>query len=152
MTRERAILGELIKGKLQREGYLEENDAVKLDTLQSYGRDHISLKKIKDKVFLEDLNKYPNINGENLRNEIANFHNIESDQIILGCGSDETLLFAALSFCQSGDEIIHAEHGFEMYSIIAKVVGAVSKLAKEENYKISVKSICNEISPATKLI
>ena len=51
MTRERAILGELIKGKLQREGYLEENDAVKLDTLQSYGRDHISLKKIKDKVY-----------------------------------------------------------------------------------------------------
>jgi|TARA_B110000305_G_C19311412_1_gene574160 hypothetical protein len=51
MTRERAILGELIKGKLQRLGYLEENDAVKLDTLQSYGIDYISLKKIKDKVY-----------------------------------------------------------------------------------------------------
>ena len=62
------------------------------------------------------------------------------------------MLFAALAFCQSGDEIIHAEHGFEMYPIIAKVVGAVSKLAKEVNYKISVSSICDQLTPATKLI
>ena len=48
------------------------------------------------------------------------------------------LYFCSFAFCQSGDEIIHAEHGFEMYSIIAKVVGAVSKLAKEENYKLSL--------------
>ena len=61
-------------------------------------------------------------------------------------------MFAALAFCQSGDEIIHAEHGFEMYSIIAKIVGAVSKPAKELNYKVSVKSILAELTPATKII
>jgi len=99
-----------------------------------------------------DLNRYPEINGETLRSKLADLHKININQIILGCGSDETLLFAALSFCQSGDEIIHAEHGFEMYPIISKVVGAVSKLAKEDNYKVSVKSICDEITPATKII
>ena len=109
-------------------------------------------KKIKSKLSFNHLYKYPEINGHTLRNKIALLHKIKSDQIVLGCGSDETLLFAALAFCKSGDEIIHAEHGFEMYPIIAKIVGAVSKLAKEENYKISVKSIFNEISPATKLI
>ena len=87
-------------------------------------------KNINSHINIDNLNRYPEISGEKLRKQISNFHNIESDQIILGCGSDETLLFAALSFCQSGDEIIHAEHGFEMYSIIAKVVGAVSKLSK----------------------
>ena len=51
---------------------------------------------------------------------------------MLGCGSDEALLIAALAFCQDGDEIIHAEHGFEMYSIITKIVGATSKLIKED--------------------
>ena len=65
-----------------------------------------------------------------MREEIAKLNKLEKDQIVLGCGSDETLLFAALSFCQFGDEIIHAEHGFEMYPIIAKVVGAVSKISK----------------------
>ena len=99
-----------------------------------------------------DLNLYPEISGITLREEIAKLNKLERDQIVLGCGSDETLLFAALSFCQFGDEIIHAEHGFEMYPIIAKVVGAVSKLAKEVDYKVSVHSICDQLTPATKLI
>ena len=98
------------------------------------------------------MHRYPEISGITLRSELAKFHNINAEQIVLGCGSDENLLFAALSFCQPGDEIIHAHHGFEMYPIISKVVGAVSKLAKEENYKVSVQSICDQITPATKLI
>ncbi len=98
------------------------------------------------------LNRYPEISGETLRKNISKFHNLNSEQIVLGCGSDETLLFAALSFCKPGDEIIHAEHGFEMYPIIAKIVGAVSKLAKEKDYQVSVESICEQLTPATKLI
>ena len=109
-------------------------------------------KKIFSITMDNNLNRYPEISGITLRNEIAKLHKIKKDQIILGCGSDEALLFAALSFCQFGDEIIHAEHGFEMYPIIAKVVGAVSKLAKEKDYKISVQSICDQLTPATKLI
>jgi histidinol-phosphate aminotransferase len=109
-------------------------------------------KQIAGVISTDTLNRYPEISGNTLRDEIAKFFNLKSNQIILGCGSDETLLFAALSFCQSGDEIIHAEHGFEMYPIIAKVVGAVSKLAKEDNYKINVQSICDQLTPATKLI
>ena len=109
-------------------------------------------KKIDRNISAENLHRYPEISGETLRKEIARIHNIEFNQIILGCGSDETLLFSALAFCQYGDEIIHAEHGFEMYSIITKVVGAVSKLAKETNYRITVQSICDQLTPATKLI
>jgi len=109
-------------------------------------------KKILSSALNHNLNRYPEISGITLREEIAKLHQLEKDQIVLGCGSDETLLFAALSFCQSGDEVIHAEHGFEMYPIITKVVGAVSKLAKENNYKISVQSVCDQLTPATKII
>ena len=112
----------------------------------------VRVKKINLKIDLENLKRYPEISGETLREKLSKVYNLESDQIILGCGSDEILLFSALSFCQSGDEIIHAEHGFEMYPIIAKVVGAVSKLAKEKNYKITVPSICEQLTSATKLI
>ena len=109
-------------------------------------------KNININTGIKNLNRYPEVNGETLRKKISELHSLEPEQIILGCGSDETLLFAALAFCQSGDEIIHAEHGFEMYSIIAKVVGAVSKLAKEINYRITVSSICEQLTSATKLI
>ena len=109
-------------------------------------------KKINSSIKLENLNRYPDISGRLVREKIANTHHIESEQIVLGCGSDETLLFAALAFCQSGDEIIHSEYGFEMYSIIAKVMGAYSKLAKETNYKMTVSSICEQLTPSTKII
>jgi len=108
--------------------------------------------KIDSNFDIRSLNRYPEISGHTLRKELAKFHKIEAEQIVLGCGSDETLLFAALSFCQSGDEIIHSENGFAMYSIITKIVGSVSKLAKEINYKLTVKSICDQLTPATKLI
>ena len=38
-----------------------------------------------------ELNRYPEISGITLRKEIAKSNKIEHDQIILGCGSDETL-------------------------------------------------------------
>ena len=108
---------------------------------------------MKKKEILLNTNRYPNIDGTKLREELASVNNLDSSRIVLGCGSDETLLFAALAFCQDGDEIIHAQYGFEMYSIISKVVGATSKLIKEdENFKIKVNSILNEVTPSTKII
>ena len=133
-------------GKSNIEGF---DEVIKLSSNEnSFGPSE----NIFDSLTYDNINRYPEINGVSLRKKLAKINNIESDQIILGCGSDETLLFAALSFCQFGDEIIHAEHGFEMYSIIAKVIGAVSKLAIEKDYKVSVQSICNQLTPATKLI
>ena len=62
------------------------------------------------------------------------------------------LLFAALSFCKDGDEIIQAEHGFEMYPIIAKIVGATSKYAKEDSsYQVSIQSICDQVTEGNKI-
>ena len=55
MSKKRVLLGEFIKGKLQREGHLEENQRITSDTLKSYGRDYISLKKINDKTYLLDF-------------------------------------------------------------------------------------------------
>ena len=91
-----------------------------------------------DKIILKEnsLHRYPEINGQTLREQLSTLHSIQSDQIILGNGSDEILLMVALAFCHPGDEIIHARHGFEMYPIIAKTVGAVSVIAEEINYKV----------------
>ena len=105
------------------------------------------------KKITNSLNRYPEISGLTLRKEIAKLHNIDHNRIVLGCGSDENLLFAALSFCKDGDEIIQAEHGFEMYPIIAKIVGATSKYAKEDStYQVSIESIYDQLTEATKLI
>ena len=119
----------------------------------SYGPSPKVMKVIKKEEILLNAHRYPNIDGFKLREKLASINNLDPNRIILGCGSDETLLFAALSFCQDGDEIVHAQHGFEMYSIISKIVGATSKLVKEDrSFKINVSSILNEVTPSTKII
>jgi len=104
-------------------------------------------KKISDK-----LSRYPELTAESLQLAIANKHNLNSDQIICGTGSDEILIFTVLAFCSPGDEVIHAQHSFEMYPIITKYAGAESILASEIDYKVNIDSIINKISNSTKII
>ena len=130
------------------------NNIIKLSSNEnSYGPSPKVLEKINLQETLSNSHRYPNIDGAKLRDKLASINNLNANQIVLGCGSDETLLFVALAFCQDGDEIIHAQHGFEMYSIITKIVGATSKLVKEdENFKVTVTSILDQVTPSTKII
>ena len=130
------------------------NNIIKLSSNESsYGPSPKVLEKLNLQETLSNSHRYPNIDGAKLRDKLATINNLNANQIVLGCGSDETLLFTALAFCQDGDEIIHAQHGFEMYSIITKIVGATSKLVKEdENFKVTVTSILDEVTPSTKII
>ena len=98
------------------------------------------------------LSRYPELTAESLQLTIANKFNLNSDQIICGTGSDEILIFTVLAFCSSGDEVIHAQHSFEMYPIITKYAGADSILASEIDYKVSIDSIVNNVTSSTKII
>ena len=100
----------------------------------------------------DKLSRYPELTAESLHFAIANKFNLNSDQIVCGTGSDEILIFAVLTFCSPGDEVIHAQHGFEMYPIVTKYAGAESVLASEIDYKISIDSIVDRISNSTKII
>ena len=100
-----------------------------------------------------NLHRYPEIDGSSLRKVISEKFSIDNKRIILGSGSDEVLLFAALAFCQDGDEILHAKHGFEMCSIVSKVVGAVpKKIIEDKNFNLDINNIIDSIKDSTKVI
>jgi len=118
-----------------------------------YGASPKVIDFLEEKKINHDLHRYPEIDGSSLREIIAKNFSIDSNRIILGSGSDEVLLFAALAFCQDGDEILHANHGFEMYSIVSKVVGAVPKKIKEdENFNLNIENLIDQTNEATKVI
>ena len=110
-----------------------------------YGPSPKIIEVLNNENLRRNLHRYPEIDGSTLRKAIAKKHSLQEERIILGSGSDEVLLFAALAFCQDGDEILHATHGFEMYSIVSKVVGAVPKKIIEDlissGYKFNGKSL-----------
>ena len=118
-----------------------------------YGASPKAIELLETKNINHDLHRYPEIDGSTLREAIAKNFSIDSNRIILGSGSDEVLLFAALAFCQDGDEILHANHGFEMYSIVSKVVGAVPKKIKEDvNFNLNIENLIEQTNDATKVI
>mgnify|MGYP001242280382 CR=1 FL=1 len=98
------------------------------------------------------LSRYPELTADSLQNIIGKKHNLNPEQIISGTGSDEILIFTFLTFCSPGDEVIHAQHGFEMYPIMTKYAGAESVLASENDYKININSVIENITESTKII
>ena len=118
-----------------------------------YGPSPKVIEVLDTKNINNDLHRYPEIDGSSLREVISKNFSIDVNRIILGSGSDEILLFAALAFCQDGDEILHADHGFEMYSIVSNVVGAVpKKIQEDENFNLDIKNLISQTNEATKVI
>ena len=99
-----------------------------------------------------DLVRYADGSCSNLRAGLAKKNNIEADQIVCGAGSDEIIALLTMAFAKEGDEIIYSEHGFLMYPISAKRIGAKSVIAKEKNLKTDVSEVLKAISDKTRVI
>ncbi len=112
-----------------------------------------SLKAIEAyKNHANEIFRYADGSCVNLRNALAKKYEIESERIICGAGSDEIIALLAAGFAGVGDEIIYSEHGFLMYPISAKKVGARAVIAKEKNLKTDIEAVLNAISNKTKII
>ncbi len=99
-----------------------------------YGASPKAIELLETKNINHDLHRYPEIDGSSLREAIAKNFSIDSNRIILGSG-------------------LHANHGFEMYSIVSKVVGAVPKKIKEDvNFNLNIENLIDQTNDATKVI
>lgn len=99
-----------------------------------------------------EIARYPDGSCVNLREAIAQKNNIEADRIVCGAGSDEIIALLTSAFASNDDEIIYSEHGFLMYPISAKRVGAKAIKVKEKNLKTDVDAILAAITKKTKII
>lgn len=98
------------------------------------------------------LNRYPNTDHSSLRTAIGEVWNLNPDQIICGVGSDEIIHFLCQAYAGPGDEVIHTEHGFAMYSISARAAGATPVEVPERDRVTDVDAILAACTPATKLV
>ncbi len=87
-----------------------------------------------------------------LRDALARKFGVDSEKIVCGAGSDEILALLTSAFASAGDEIIYSKHGFLMYPISAKRVGAKAVVVEEKNLKADVDAILAAITPKTKMI
>ncbi|MBU3029239.1 histidinol-phosphate transaminase [Paracoccus marinaquae] len=99
-----------------------------------------------------ELHRYPSTDHAALRRAIGEIHRLDPERIICGVGSDEVLQFVTQAYAGTGDEIITTEHGFSMYPILARMVGAVPVTVPEVERRIEVDAILAAVTARTKIV
>ena len=80
-------------------------------------------KKILERFKSLDLNRYPDPDCKKLKIAISARIKVNSNQIVIGNGSDELIQNLMQVFCNAGDTIAFPGPSFAMYAIIAKGMG-----------------------------
>lgn len=73
---------------------------------------------------LDQLARYPDCNGTDLKQAVADFNDVHSSQVTLGNGSNDLLDIIARTFVSHNDAIVYSEYAFIVYSMLAKMIGA----------------------------
>lgn len=98
------------------------------------------------------IHLYPNSNTTVLRQEIAEFYNIDPQWILCGNGSEDTLHLLARTYATEGDEIIFAESAFGLYQIATLAVGAKPTTVPRQNFDLKWEDILEKVTSKTKII
>lgn len=100
----------------------------------------------------ENIHRYPDGGSDVLRNKLAEKYGLEVEQIVCGAGSDELITLLIRAYAGPGDEVLYSQHGFLMYPIAAKGVGAVPVTAAETNMTTSVDALLAAVTDKTKMV
>lgn len=126
-------------------------DVVKLSSNENpFGPSPKAIQAVRESA--ATLHRYPSTDHTSLRAVIAERHGLDADRIICGVGSDEVLQFVAQAYAGPGDEIIHTEHGFSMYPIIARMAGATPVMVAERERRVDVGNILDAVTPQTRIV
>ena len=87
----------------------------------------------------EDLKLYPDPLSLRLKSSAADFHKLESNQVFVSGGSDETLAYAFMAFSQKGDKVYFPDITYGFYKVYAELFEIEAcEIPLKENLSIDV--------------
>jgi len=103
---------------------------------------------------LGQLARYPDGNGYYLKQALADFNDVSADQITLGNGSDDLLDILARSFVGTDDAIVYSQYAFVVYSMLAKMQGAIDIEVPAQRFGHDLKTMSQAVqdNPNTKIV
>ncbi|HHW7578984.1 TPA: histidinol-phosphate transaminase [Mannheimia haemolytica] len=101
---------------------------------------------------LDDLTRYPDSNGFELKTTIAQKFGVQANQITLGNGSNDLLELFAHTFAGEQDEIIYSQYAFIVYPLVTKAINAVAREIPAKNWGHDLDAFLAAITDKTKLI
>ena len=99
-----------------------------------------------------DFHRYPDGDCNELRELISERNNLPKDNIICSAGSDELISLLCRSYAGPGDEILYSAHGFAMYPIYGRTVGADIVAAPENGITVDVDQLLAHVTEKNRLL
>jgi histidinol-phosphate aminotransferase len=101
---------------------------------------------------LPKLTLYPDGNGFNLKQALAQKYGVAAEQITLGNGSNELLELIARAFLAPGVEAMFSEHAFAVYPIVTQAVGATASIIPALNFGYDLEAMALNINTSSRVI
>jgi len=101
---------------------------------------------------VEDLGRYPDSNGFELKAALAVRYDVPTDWITLGNGSNDILELAAAATLTAGRSCIYAQHAFAVYALATQARGARAIVVPARQLGHDLDAMLAAIVPDTALI
>jgi histidinol-phosphate aminotransferase len=98
-----------------------------------------------------ELHRYPDGAATALRTALGREFKIDPAQIVCGAGSDDVLQLLVRAYAGPGDEVLYSQHGFLVYPIAAKAVGATPVTAPEKDLRTDVDALLKAVTTRTRI-
>lgn len=100
-----------------------------------------------------ELHRYPDGGAVSLRDALARRWGLDPACLVCGAGSDELIGLLTKAYAGPGDEVLFCAHGFLMYAIAAKSVGATPvTVAEKPGFVMDVDALLAAVTPRTKIL
>ncbi len=143
------IPGKPVEQLLREKGLSE---AIKLASNENpYGPSPSAIAAIRN--FAAEVHRYPDGDSGELKAALAARHGVNSNQILLGNGSNEVLELIIRTFAGAGDEVIYSARGFIVYALAARAAGATGiAVPEQDGLTHDLPGMLDAISPRSKIV
>ncbi len=99
-----------------------------------------------------ELCRYPDGNGFALKNELAAVHQVDTDTLTLGNGSNDILELLARAYAGPGTDIVFSEYAFAVYPIVTQACGAQAVVVPAKDWGHDLSAMAQAVTKNTRLV
>ncbi len=101
---------------------------------------------------LEELCLYPDGNGFDLKQALANRFGVAMNQITLGNGSNDVLEVITRCFADTDSEVVFSQYAFAVYPLVTQAIGAKGVSVPAKDWGHDLDAMAAAVTERTKLV
>jgi histidinol-phosphate aminotransferase len=98
------------------------------------------------------VHRYPDGGAQELKTVLAKREGIDSDQLVIGNGSDEIMVMIAGATMEPGCNAVSALHTFSQYDFATRIYGGEHRQAEMTDYRYNLRRISELVDENTRIV